>query len=529
MEQQLSRRSFLTAAGLAATGLAAAGLTATASVQAFAADEEAFDEEYDVVVVGAGLAGAAAALTVASKGNGATCLLLEKGDTPGGNSPFCDNSALYTDPDKVDAVYDYLKACSGEYGPSDEMIRAYAEGFAENLEWLRSFGMDEEFVNDVWLESSLVEYQEDIADGEIIGNVSILNPENPEGDNKYMHRYLLQSLQDAGAEYRTGWAGEHLIQDPETKAIVGVVANGTRIKANKGVIMALGGFENSPEFLECYTHCGGARPAAATLNTGDGIKMCQEVGAAMWHMSGWAGAWMGPVNLETGAFLLNGVSLARQKAKGFGITVAKNGRRFYMDFDGHNIKDADDFARYPSIDRHVGSRHGHMQFGGEWPNLPMPTLGWFVFDSEGLANGAMGTDFDGDPVGDGWCYTADTIEELAEQMEVPADELTHTVDQWNVWCEQGDDLAFYRPQSTLNPIATPPFYAMKCNSTFLNTDGGAARNENCQIVTPDGEPIPGLYGAGEFGSFWGHHYQGAGNVGECLVSGRISARHILNA
>lgn len=69
---------------------------------------------------------------------------------------------------------------------------------------------------------------------------------------------------------------------------------------------------------------------------------------------------------------------------------------------------------------------------------------------------------------------------------------------------------------------------MYCNSTLLNTDGGAARNEHCQIVDPDGEPIPGLYGVGEFGSFWGHHYQGSGNVGECLVLGRIAARHILS-
>ena len=196
---------------------------------------------------------------------------------------------------------------------------------------------------------------------------------------------------------------------------------------------------------------------------------------------------------------------------------------------GTTSSDLDDYDRYPTMDRHVGSRHGHMQFGGEWPNLPLPSSGWFVFDAEGLAAGAMGTSFEGDPVADGWAYAADTIEELAEQMGVPTDELVRTVDQWNTWCEQGDDLAFYRPQSTLQPVATAPFYAMRCKSTFLNTDGGARRNESCQIVDTNGNPIPGLYGVGEFGSFWGHFYQGAGNVGECLVSGRIAARHILGA
>lgn len=530
---ELSRRSFVKAAAMGAVGIAAAGYATGCSPAADASSGSSapgasiqFDEEYDVVVVGAGLGGAAAALTVASEGDGATCLLVEKGSSPGGNSPFCDNSAMFTD--NPDAIYSYLKDYSGDFPPSDAMIRAYADGFGENLEWLKSFGISDEYVKASFLEPSLVEYQEFGSDEGAVANVRLLNPENVE-DDKYMHPYLLEKCQEHGVEYRTNAPGERLIQDPETKAIVGVVVNGKNVKANKGVIMALGGFENSPEFLECYVQCGHALPAAATLNTGDGIRMCQEVGAAMWHMSGWAGAWMSPVNLETGTFLIPGVGVARQKIKKFGITVADNGRRFYMDFDGHNVKDLDDYDRYPTMDRHVGSRHGHMQFGGGWPNLPMPATGWFVFDSEGLAAGALGTSFSGDAVGDGWAVTADSIEDLAMQMDVPADELTRTIDQWNVWCERGDDLAFYRPQSTLTPVAVPPFYAARCNSTFLNTDGGAARNEYCQIVTPDGEPIPGLYGVGEFGSFWGHYYQGAGNVGECLVSGRISARHILNS
>ena len=521
--QNVSRRNFVKAAGVAAG--AALGTAGVAAASEAAPAEVAFDEEFDIVIVGAGLAGAAAAVTAATEGEGVSVLLLEKGDVPGGNSPLCDNAAIYTD--DVASTFNYLKDCSGEINaPSDAMIQAYAEGFAENLDWMRSLGVADENMKFGLQEPHLLEYSEFGSDEGHQGVMRLLEPENPD-NNKYMHPFLLQKAQELGVDYRTATPATSLIQDPQTKAILGVVADGKNIKANKGVVMSLGGFENSPEYLECYVQCGGAVPAAAHCNTGDGIHMCQEVGADLWHMSGWAGAWLSPVHYTDGYFLLHGVDVARQKIKGFGITVANNGRRFYMDFDGHNIKDMEDYDRYPTMDRHVGSRHGHMQFGGEWPNLPMPATGWFLFDSEGLAQGAMGANWEGDPVAEGWALSSDNVADLAEQMGVPADELTRTVDQWNVWCEQGDDLAFYRPQSTLHAIATPPFYAMRCQGTFLNTDGGARRNEHCQIVNPDGDPIPNLYGAGEFGSFWGHYYQGAGNVGECLVSGRIAVRHML--
>ena len=73
-------------------------------------------------------------------------------------------------------------------------------------------------------------------------------------------------------------------------------------------------------------------------------------------------------------------------------------------------------------------------------------------------------------------------------------------------------------------MATPPFYAQLCCPSFLNTDGGPVRSAQGEILDPDGKPIPGLYSAGEFGSVWSGVYQGGGNIAECLIFGRISAR-----
>ena len=62
---------------------------------------------------------------------------------------------------------------------------------------------------------------------------------------------------------------------------------------------------------------------------------------------------------------------------------------------------------------------------------------------------------------------------------------------------------------------------------MLNTDGGPRRDEKARILDIDGEPIPGLFSAGEFGSVWCDKYQGAGNISECLAFGRIAARSAL--
>ena len=517
MNPSISRRNLIAATAVAATAV---------GTNAALADEigEAFDEEFDIIVVGAGIAGTAAAITCALEGNGATCLLLEKGDTPGGCSPFCGGGAICTEDPEALAVY--LKDLSGDFGPGDEFIAAYARGFAENWPWLQSFVPAELLDLKVPMADGSIEYQEFGTGQGVINHMHMLDPET--GTNNYTHRMFLAKLDELAnvVDYRTETPALDLIAD-ETGAVVGVVTEGGRIKANKGVILACGGFENDPEMLECFLQSGSAKSSAAYLNTGDGIKMAQKLGAKLWHMSGWAGAWMAPRDLEDSYFLFEPLALARQKLKGHGITVAVNGRRFYMDFDGHNVKDADENAKFPGMEQHVGFRHGHTQFGGEWPNLPMPARGWYIFDANGLAAGALGEGYEGDPVADGMAYRADSIEELAEAIGVPADELVETVQVWNGFCADGKDVAFHRPVSTLAAIDTAPYYATLCCPTFLNTDGGPQRNADGQVLKIDGDPIDGLYTAGELGSFWGHYYQGAGNVGECLLSARFAVRHAL--
>jgi succinate dehydrogenase/fumarate reductase flavoprotein subunit len=79
----------------------------------------------------------------------------------------------------------------------------------------------------------------------------------------------------------------------------------------------------------------------------------------------------------------------------------------------------------------------------------------------------------------------------------------------------------------MDPIDTPPYYAIECAVNVVNTQGGPRRNAKCQVMNPYGSSIPRLYAGGEFGSIWGFLYPGAGNLPECLISGIIAGRQAL--
>ena len=315
-----------------------------------------------------------------------------------------------------------------------------------------------------------------------------------------------------------------LVQDPESKAVLGGVytyeGKTIYVKANKGVIMCCGGFENNKQMRADYLSAATARCIAGRMNTGDGHYICARIGADMWHMNSCAGMW-------TSVSPIEGEDMTMRTPKQFGITVAENGRRFFMDWDSDHEHDWDVIDQNP-LNINVGSRHGHMQFGGEWPHLPMPKTTWYILDDAGYKQMmAYQTAPNFEPSSEGYGYTANTIEELADKAGINKEELVKTVAKWNEYCEEGYDPAFYRPEKTLTPIKGAPFHACHCSYTMLNTDGGPRRNEHAQIIDLNGDVIPNLYSAGEFGSVWCDMYNGGGNLGECCAFGRIAVRNIL--
>ena len=134
----------------------------------------------------------------------------------------------------------------------------------------------------------------------------------------------------------------------------------------------------------------------------------------------------------------------------------------------------------------------------------------------------------------GYCLTADTLEELAEQMGVPTDRLLATVESYNGMCDAGEDTQFQTPANYLAKVATAPFYAVPVSATLLVLPFGLHVDRNSQVCTEEDEPIEGLYAVGNVqGDFYAYdypvHYPGLSHsrsltfgqfVGEALATGQ---------
>ncbi|MEC4273780.1 FAD-binding protein [Adlercreutzia sp. R25] len=474
------------------------------------------------------MAGTTAAVTVAAEGNGATCLLLEKGDNEygGGNSQY--SAGMISATNDYENALTYFKALRGENDTvSDEICEAHITALTEHADWLRSLGAGDDLVVSWETEDNdgyVPEYPE-LCPTQYFGRIRFNGEET--GGFTHVQQFMVSKVKENSdtVTHLLGARALHLFQDSDTNEILGLTyeVDGKTVnaKANHGVIMCCGGFENNSEMLQNYHKSYGAHPLAGLCNEGDGITMCAEVKAHMWHMNGIAGFNNNFSTLDGSGFASNdgGAAIVHD----LGIIVGTHGRRYYMEVGGYNNKKlTDDDLRV-----HVGHRHGDQNLGGMWMHQQLPPLSWYVFDQAAMDQGATKKLGDIDPVAEAWGYKDETIEGLASQMDVPAEELSKTIAHWNSLCEAGEDLAFYRPSDTLFPILQPPFYAMKMIPNFLNTNGGPERSAKGEILDLDRNPIPHLYGAGEFGSIWSDMYNGGGNLTECLAWGRISVRNCL--
>ena len=512
-----TRREFLRGAQVAAvTGCVAA---APALAGAAEADGEAdflgtveWNAEYDVVVIGYGAAGASAAITAAD--DGAKVLLVEKAPygKEGGDSIMSGQVVMGVDPEYVEELKKYFIAMCGSYHNYDEeCFEAMAQGCAENFDWLVSLGADPEALkmNEgesgfrspgsgyFWSENPELE-----GAGHNVGYVVDANR------SACAFYYLLQdnvNARDIDVWY--GTPAKHLVQDPATKAIVGVQVErdgqAVNVLARGGVVMALGGFEANQNMLNDYLQRSYVGTLAASYNEGDGVKMALEVGADLWHMSNSAGFIWGYQSDTMPRCIF--ISTTRTKA---GIFVGPGGTRFF--------------------DEGTSSRHGRVIIGGSSIQCPTPDPTYMILDSDSMAattlNAAWG-EGNALAIEKGIIGQADTIEELAEAIGVPADALQKTIDRYNSCYDQGIDADFGRAFEKIVPVRTPPFAYIKMTPTMYNTQGGARRNAQAQIVDADGSPIPHLYSAGDFGAIWPDMYNGSGNLGECAVFGRIAGHN----
>lgn len=271
-------------------------------------------------------------------------------------------------------------------------------------------------------------------------------------------------------------------------AVTGVICDndGEIIQINaKAVIMAASGFGNNPEMIAKlgsdtsqmdFFGCEGA--------TGDAIRMAKEVGAA--HK--------GSIALQMmGATLPKPSSMGDQinqvfRNEPFQLWVNGDGERFVTE----KLLIFTQTANAVDLQNGVFSimDDALVDFYQTWPTengAGSYILAGTVLDQTraGLEN-ELATKPD-------HVFAADTIEELAEKMGVPADALKATVDRYNELCELGEDVDFGKAGKYLKPISTPPFYAGRLYTNLLTTNGGILINAKAEVLDEEHKPIPGLY------------------------------------
>ena len=157
---------------------------------------------------------------------------------------------------------------------------------------------------------------------------------------------------------------------------------------------------------------------------------------------------------------------------------------------------------------------------GDWVNVKRPRNTYMVWDA--AQNEAI-AEYHGIPAGfEDQVVSAATIAELEAALGIPAGKLEQTVTDFNKMANDGYDPAFFRAAETMRAFGEGPFYAIEMIQAFLNTQGGARRNARAEVVGTDGEPIPHLYSAGEFGGMTPYQYNGGGNMAECLIFGQLA-------
>lgn len=476
------------------------------------ADTIAWDAQYDVVVAGFGAAGAVTAKTAAEEG--ATVLIVEKmseGES-GGNSKYAGQLFANGHGD-VERTLTYYKQLAGDTDVPESMLRVIATGVANMADILANdFGADKSQFMD-WTGLP------------VIGAMSPEYPEFEESENisldtihagvsdGELYRLLKKNVTDRSDKIDVWFESPavQLIQDPETKTIIGVKVERDgktmNVRANNGVVLCTGGFEANAEMVENYLGLTDYAIIGALHNTGDGLRMAQEVGAGLWHM-----------HVYEGGFGLGGTSFKVNE----GERASQVAVLTLNDFNqGSLILVGTDGDRYLNESETV--RHGHLYNNGVWENPQYPTTSWVVYDQakadEIAANESMPEQFRGQVL------KADTIEELASLTGMKADQLKASIENFSNYATTGIDLEFSRPADTMRAFDGQGYYAFEVLPEILNTQGGPKRNENAEILDVNGNPIPHLYSAGELGGITSEMYQGGTNLAECITFGQIAGKN----
>ncbi|MDR2615081.1 MAG: DUF3048 domain-containing protein, partial [Oscillospiraceae bacterium] len=420
------------------------------------------------------------------------------GQISGINSRYMRQHGIYIDPKKFAA--DWLKVSGSRV--QEDLLWIFINRSGEGFDWLCDLAGGEENLNI----NIYVPYLGE-AFGEYYGTHHI--SKKPECD-KYTSfgggflacEILEKALEEFGGCMYRGLSALYLEKDSDGK-VTGCVAKREsgytcRIKASKAVVLATGDASDDEEMLEAFCPIG-LRPAKRFPrrgNTGDGQKMAYWAGAILdnpeWaptlHALGFSGYqfFFLHVNQRGERFMNEDTWM---QAKSVRCLMQPGGDYAFSVFDSKWLDEIE--ARWPLL-------------GGQGM-APLTNLG-DKFDRAQLEKSIHGTIHGNSVFGDGGegdvyvnggnGFVADTLEELAEKIGVPAENLIRTVRRYNEIVANGDDTDFGKRRELLTSIEKPPFIALKWGPSLLDVFGGALTDARLHVLDTNHDPIPGLYAVG---------------------------------
>ncbi|MFC9978539.1 FAD-binding protein [Gordonia sp. NPDC127522] len=519
------------------------------------------EESYDVVVVGSGGGGMIGGYLAAARG--LRTLIIEKEAQVGGTTSYSGAGLWFPGsapthragvPDTdLDVAREYLRAAVDD--PTREALQdAYLAAGVALIDELESNPRFGEFSH-----APVPDYLADRPGATPHGRTVFPAPISPGelGDDRaalvrksiYTERYghseneilvggraligraLAAFLETGNGVLQTSTALTGLVVEDDRIVGVDAVRAGeqVRFRAGRGVLLAAGGFEHNAELRAKY----GTLPSTAEwsdgadANVGDALTAGIAVGAATDLLDE---AWYVPGTVQT-----DGKPLFQTGIRG-GIWVNGAGRRFVnecspYDQAGHAIRD--------------GERTGEGTHAPSYWVLDHKTI-----ERDGFGAKAPGEQIDPEWFESGALKKADTLEELAGLIGVPADELTESVATFNGYVDSGVDEAHHRgetawdqmfqfvvgypalpeqnyivpieaegPNPLITALDTPPYYAATILLSDIGTKGGLKTDPRARVLRPDGTPIPGLYATGNtMAAMSGAVYPGAGTpIGSSLA------------
>jgi 3-oxo-5alpha-steroid 4-dehydrogenase len=470
-----------------------------------ASEVSGWDAEADVVIVGYGCAGASAAIS--AREQDASVLVLERAGAGGGASAMA-GGEIYLGggtpiqkacgfDDTPDAMFAYLMAATGP-GPNEDKIGVYCEGSVEHFNWLVDCGVP--------FKASFYEtpcWEPPTDDGLVYTGGENAWPFNeiakpaprghvPQIQNKrlmeksggwmLMH-HLSATAETSGAKVLPGSKVTQLVIDG-SRGVVGVIARSfgedKAIRANRGVVLASGGFVANPDMTALHAPLIADQMVLGTDgDDGTSIRLGQGLGAAVAHM-------------EAAQTALPSVPLLVYPS----ILVNRFGQRFINE------------------DTYCG-RIGQAA----------------IFHQQAMCSLVLDEDiFESVPEADRWgarpSWAAGTVAELEQEMGLPEASLQKTVELYNHHAERGVDPVFHKRPEFVRALKAP-FGAIQLTGLPYSvfTLGGLVTTVRGEVVGPGGEPVPGLFAAGRATSgipSWG--YASGTSLGDGTFFGRRAGR-----